>query len=349
MPETIGLRMQLDPIPVPTRLEVTEFFGIVTVSPQMRSFFELLRRAARSDASILIRGESGTGKELAAAAVHQLSRRRDRSFEAINCATLTPELAASELFGHVRGAFTGAIRERQGLFALADGGTVFLDEVAELSPDIQARLLRVLQERTFVPVGGTDPVHVDVRMLAATNKSLRDEVERGRFREDLMYRIRVVPLFLPPLVERDGDVEALTWHFIKEFNERAEVREAANKASDDDLPCRRILAIAPEAHARLLAYQWPGNVRELRNVIEYAFAIGEGAVLEADELPPELRGEPPPRTQRNSHASMAPEDDEKARILEALRIANGLKSQAAELLGISRTTLWRKMRELKLE
>ena len=209
--------MQLDPIPVPEQLDVTDFHGIVTVSPQMRSFFELLRRAARSDASILIRGESGTGKELAAAAIHQLSRRRNRPFQAINCATLTPELAASELFGHVRGAFTGAIREREGLFALANGGTAFLDEVAELSPDIQGRLLRVLQEQTFVPVGGTEPIHVDVRMLAATNKSLRDEVERGRFREDLMYRIRVVPLFLPPLVERDGDVEALTWWFIKKF------------------------------------------------------------------------------------------------------------------------------------
>jgi two-component system response regulator AtoC len=336
--------MQLDPIPVPERLDVTDFHGIVTVSPQMRSFFELLRRAARSDASILIRGESGTGKELAAAAIHQLSRRRNQPFQALNCATLTPELAASELFGHVRGAFTGAIREREGLFALANGGTAFLDEVAELSPEIQARLLRVLQEQTFVPVGGTEPIHVDVRMLAATNKSLRDEVERGRFREDLMYRIRVVPLFLPPLVERDGDVEALTWHFIKRFNARAEARKPGEL---DELPWRRIEAITPEAHARLLAYQWPGNVRELRNVIEYAFAIGEGPVLEADELPPELRGEPPPRTTR-AHP-MTAEDEEKARILEALRIAGGLKSQAAELLGISRTTLWRKIRELKLE
>lgn len=342
--------MNIDPIPFPEQLELTEFHRIVTVAPQMQSFFKLMRRAARSDASILIRGETGTGKELAAAAVHELSRRRGKPFKAINCAVFTPELAASELFGHVRGAFTGAIKDRRGLFATADGGTVFLDEVAELTPDIQARLLRVLQEHTFVPVGGTDPVTVDVRVLAATNKSLRDEVEAGRFREDLMYRIRVVPLFLPPLVERDGDIEALTWHFISEFNERAEVRDAARDDDDpDDLPCRRIEAIARDAHARLLAYQWPGNIRELRNVIEYAFAIGEGPVLEADELPPELRGEPPPRTTRTHGGAMSPEDDEKARILEALRIAGGLKSQAAELLGISRTTLWRKMRELKLE
>jgi two-component system response regulator AtoC len=335
--------MLSEPIRVPDELEVTEFFGIVTASDQMRSFFELLRRAARSDANILIRGESGTGKELAAAAIHQLSRRRGRPFEAINCATLTPELAASELFGHVRGAFTGAIRERQGLFAHADGGTVFLDEVAELAPDIQARLLRVLQERNFVPVGGTEPVRVDVRMLAATNKSLRDEVERGRFREDLMYRIRVVPLFLPPLVEREGDVAALTWWFIKRFNERT------NPASDlEDHEHRRIEAITPEAYAHLLGYPWPGNVRELRNVIEYAFAIGEGPVLTADELPPELRGEAPARSSRAGHLPTA-EDEERARIAEALRTAGGLKSLAAEQLGISRTTLWRKLRELKLD
>jgi two-component system response regulator AtoC len=338
--------MQLDPIPVPADSGLSEFHGIFTRSPQMLAFFELVRRAARSEASILIRGESGTGKELVAAAIHQLSRRRERPFRAINCATLTPELAASELFGHLRGSFTGAIRDHAGLFASGNGGTVFLDEIAELAPDIQARLLRVLQERTVVPVGGTEPISVDVRMLAATNKSLRDEVERGRFREDLMYRVRVVPLFLPPLVEREGDVEALTWHFITEFNRASRSGSAALRG---ELASREIESVAPEAHARLLAYQWPGNVRELRNVIEYAFAIGEGPVLEVSELPPELRGEPPPRTTRTHHHTMAPEDDERARILEALRIVGGLKSQAAELLGISRTTLWRRMRELHLD
>lgn len=338
------------PIDDDDELHLVEFHGIVTRSPQMLRLFELMRRVARSEASILIRGESGTGKELAAAAIHQLSRRRSKPFKAINCATLTPELAASELFGHVRGAFTGAVREREGLFALAQSGTVFLDEVAELTPDIQARLLRVLQERDFVPVGGTEPIQVDVRLLAATNKSLRDEVEAGRFREDLMYRIRVVPLFLPPLVERDGDIEGLIWHFIREFDERASVHDAARVRDDpDDPPWRRIEAITPDAFARLIGYQWPGNVRELRNVIEYAFAIGEGSVLTVDELPPELRGLPPPRGSRLHVGVIAPEDDERARILEALRHAGGLKSQAAELLGISRTTLWRKMRELKLD
>ena len=342
--------MQLDLIPVPSHLEFDAIDGIVSNAPQMRELHERLRRVARSEASVLIRGESGTGKELVAAAIHAHSRRRGASFRAINCATLTPELAASELFGHVRGAFTGAIRERSGLFAAAEGGTVFLDEIAELSLDIQARLLRVLQERTFVPVGATEPVQADVRLLAATNKSLRDEVERGRFREDLMYRVRVVPLFLPPLVEREGDVETLTWYFIREFNAAAEAgRAAAREAFPEDPPPRQIEALSPAAHTRLLAYPWPGNVRELRNVIEFAFAIGEGPVLEVDELPPELRGEAPRRGARVTRPRMSPEDDERARILEALRAVGGLKSQAAEQLGISRTTLWRRMRELEIE
>ena len=308
---------------------MTNFHGMVTVAPQMRELFELLTRIAATDASVLLRGETGTGKELAASAIHALSNRAQMPFRPINCATLTPELAASELFGHVRGAFTGATTNRSGLFTLADGGTVFLDEVAELPKDIQGRLLRVLQERTFIPVGGVVPQSVDIRLLTATNKSLRREVEERRFREDLMYRIRVVPVFIPPLSERDGDVEALTWHFIEQFN---------------DVGPRLIDDIEAEAYELLLKYPWPGNIRELRNVIEYAFAVGRGPTLLSKEFPPELRGELPPSTA--GHAS--PEDQEKARITEALASARGQKSHAAELLGISRTTLWRRMRELKM-
>lgn len=310
-------------------LDPVEFHRLVTVSPQMKALFALLERIARTEASVLLRGETGTGKELAAAAIHRLSNRAEGPFRAINCATLTPELAASELFGHVRGAFTGAVTNRSGLFELGDGGTVFLDEVAELPLDIQARLLRVLQERTFVPVGGTSGKSVDIRLLTATHKSLREEVEAKRFREDLMYRIRVVPVFIPPLSERDGDTEALTWHFVAEFN-----REG-----------RRVVSgFERRAYERLLDYPWPGNIRELRNVIEYAFAVGEGDIVTEDEFPPELRGELPPSraTQKN------PEDDERARIKEALDMARGQKSRAAELLGMSRTTLWRRMRELKM-
>lgn len=307
------------------------FHGLVSVSPQMERLFELVRRVARTDASVLVRGETGTGKELLAQAVHDLSPRARQPFRAINCATLTPELLASELFGHVKGAFTGAVKDRRGLFRLADGGTLFLDEVAEIPLDLQARLLRVLQERKFVPLGGTDPVSVDVRLLSATHRSLRAEVEARRFREDLMYRIRVVPLFLPPLRERDGDIEALTWHFIGEFNVGG---------------FRRVDVIDDDAMSALLRHRWPGNVRELRNVIEYAFAVGEGSRLGLDELTPELRGEGPPVS---LDRDMTVLDLERERIIDALRESRGRKSQAAELLAMSRSTLWRKLREHKLQ
>ncbi|MEM6994587.1 MAG: sigma 54-interacting transcriptional regulator [Myxococcota bacterium] len=320
---TLRSRPALDPF---------EFHGMVTVAPQMKSLFRLLERVAQTEASVLLRGETGTGKELAAAAIHELSPRASAAFRGINCATLTPELAASELFGHVRGAFTGAVSNRAGLFAQADGGTVFLDEVAEVPLEIQGRLLRVLQEDTFVPVGGTQPRKANIRLLTATNKSLRELVEQGRFRDDLMYRIRVVPVFMPPLVEREGDVEALAWYFIDHFNKRAETGH------------RHVETVDEAAYELLTTYPWPGNVRELRNVIEYAFAVGDGPTIFPQELPPELRGElPPQRTEGNS-----PEEEERDRIEEALRIAGGAKAHAAELLGISRTTLWRRMRELKL-
>jgi len=308
----------------------TRFQGIVTVAPQMERLFELIRRVARTDASVLVRGETGTGKELVAQAVHDLSPRRDKPFRAVNCATFTPALLASELFGHVKGAFTGAVRDRQGLFRAADGGTLFLDEVAEIPMDIQARLLRVLQEQTFVPLGGTDPVQVDVRLITATHRSLRREVEERRFREDLMYRIRIVPLFLPPLRERDGDVDALTRHFVAEFNRQG---------------FRHIEDLSDEAREAMRAHAWPGNVRELRNCIEYAFAVGEGPILTLDELPPELRGEAPPT---GSSRPGTVRELERERILQALRRSQGRKGEAAQLLGVSRSTLWRKLREHRL-
>ncbi len=339
---------------------VNEFHGIITVAPEMQALFDLLGRVARTDSTVLIRGQSGTGKELVARAIHALGPRSKGPFRALNCATLTPELLASELFGHVRGAFTGAIKDRPGLFALAHGGTVFLDEIAELPPELQARLLRVLQERSFVPVGGTESIAVNVRLLSATNKALRHEVIKGRFREDLMYRIRVVPVFLPPLRARSGDIEALFWHFIVHFNRCGG---------------RQIEEIDDRAFDALLSYGWPGNVRELRNAIEYAFAIGEGPCFVWDDLLPELRGEPPidviegddDERPANSVAVSSPHDDpysyrdeygqftsagkdtaERQRILQALRQADGQKARAAELLGISRSTLWRKLREYRI-
>ncbi len=304
--------------------------GMVTVSPEMLSLYGLVQRVAKSDSSVLIRGATGTGKELVARALHDHSERRDGPFRALNCATLTPDLLASELFGHVRGAFTGAVANRQGIFALADKGTVFLDEIAEMPLEIQARLLRVLQERNFVPLGATTPLNVDVRLLSATNKALRDEVRANRFRDDLMYRVRVVPLFLPRLVDRKGDVEALFWHFVQHFNCKGH---------------RQVKRVDEVAMAAMLAYPWPGNVRELRNVVEYAFAVGEGPVIGLDDLTPELRGEPP---FEGKELELSARDRERRRILNALDRAQGRKSEAAESLGMSRTTLWRKLREHQL-
>ena len=314
--------------------ELTEFHSILTTAPEMLELFEQIRRVAMCEASVLVRGETGTGKELVARAVHDLSDRRDGPFRAVNCATFTPELLASELFGHVRGAFTGATRDRKGLFKLADGGTLFLDEVAEIPFDIQARLLRVVQEQQFVPLGGTEPVEVNVRLVSATHKALRREVAAQRFRADLMYRLRVVPLFLPRLADRRGDVRALSEHFIAKFNRRSKRR--------------RIHHISDTAMSLMLAYDWPGNVRELLNVIEYAFVMGIGDTLLPEDLTPELRGEGPPgESEPEGHTTTA--TLERRRIIRALEEAAGRKGKAAEALGMSRSTLWRKLREHGLE
>ncbi|MEL6342935.1 MAG: sigma-54 dependent transcriptional regulator [Myxococcota bacterium] len=312
------------------RPDTVNFHGLVTASPQMRALFKKIERVARSDAAVLVRGETGTGKELVARAIHALSPRKKGSFRAINCATLTPDLAVSELFGHTRGAFTGAVKARRGAFALADQGTLFLDEIAELPLDIQARLLRALQEQEFIPLGGSEPVQVDVRIISATHRALRREVEARRFREDLMYRVRVVPLFLPRLAERENDIEALTWHFIALLN--AHPRSV-----------RRIQRISPDAARLMRRYSWPGNVRELHNVIEFAFATGEGEVMGTDDLTPEIRGEPPP-----AYAPHETADPVRQEILQALKAADWRREAAAKRLGMSRSTLWRKMRELDI-
>jgi two-component system response regulator AtoC len=309
------------------------FHGMIAESPQMMSVFEQIRRVAPYEASVLIRGETGTGKELVAQALHDLSGRARGPFRAINCATLTPELLASELFGHVRGAFTGAIKDRKGLFELAHNGTLFLDEIAELPLELQARLLRVIQERQLIPVGATEPVQVNVRILSATHRALRAEVEAGRFRGDLMYRLRVVPLYLPPLRARGDDLELITRALIDEFN--ATYATAHHRR-------RVVRGCSPEAALAFRAYRWPGNIRELRNAIEYALIMGDGDLIELEHLPPELRGEgptaePPPLTGPIEAA-------ERGVILSALASAKGKRAEAARLLSMSRATLWRKMR-----
>ena len=288
--------------------------------------FGLIERVARTESSVLIRGETGTGKELVARAIHRLGTRSAHPFRAVNCATFTPEMLASELFGHVRGAFTGAVQDRPGLFVQAHGGTLFLDEVAEIPLDIQARLLRVLQDQEFTPVGGTAIRKVNVRIVAATHRALRREVAQGRFRADLMYRIRVVPIYLPPLRERQGDLDLLSELFITQFNRRG---------------LRQIERLTAEARELMVRHQWRGNIRELRNVIEHAFVMGEGPELSASDLTPELRGEAPDA----DPFEPTPKSDERERIRAALSHSRGRKGLAAADLGMSRSTLWRKMRE----
>ena len=305
------------------------FHGLITRDGAMKQALQIVRNVAETEATVLIRGESGTGKELVARALHEESRRRGKPFLAINCAALAPALLESELFGHVRGAFTGAVKDHAGLFKRADGGTLFLDEVAELPLELQAKLLRVLQEKTFIPVGGDHPLSVDVRIVAATHRSLREEVRAGRFREDLMYRLRVVPIFLPPLRERRQDVSLLLGRFIDRHNLAGP---------------RRITRIEPDAMRTLLDHPWPGNVRELQNVVEYAFAVGRGEALRLEDLPPEFREakplqSPPPTRPVSEHTA------EPDRIRQALAQTSGRIDEAARMLGMSRATFWRKRKK----
>lgn len=306
----------------------SDFGGLLTVADNMRAFMAQAQRVARTEASILVRGQTGAGKELVARYIHEQSRRADKPFSAINCAALSRELMASELFGHKRGAFTGATHDRTGLLALTDGGTLFLDEIAEMPLDIQAGLLRVLQDRCFTPLGSSEVVHTDIRLVSATHESLRRLSASGAFREDLMYRVRVVPLYLPPLRARVGDVEMLTWQFIAELNRQNE---------------RTVTGLTDEAYQALMTYGWPGNIRELNNVITYSHAIGTGELIEWDDLPPELRGEAPP-----DEADTSVPDSEREQILALLQRLGGRKQAVAEAMGVSRATLWRKMKTLGL-
>lgn len=302
--------------------DAREFHGLVSRDAVMLRAFQTIRNVAETEATVLVRGESGSGKELAARAIHLESARGSGPFVAVNCGALTPGLLESELFGHIRGAFTGAVRDRKGLFEQAHGGTLFLDEVAEIPLEMQSKLLRVLEERRLTPVGASKEIAVDVRVVAATHRALRTEVKAGRFREDLMYRLRVVPVFLPPLRERRGDVEVLLRHFLRQFNKTGR---------------RHVETIAPEAMRALLNYLWPGNVRELRNVVEYAFAVGRGGELLVDELPPEFSDAPD-----DVEPSETTEQSEREEIREALQLEAGRVNAAAKRLGMSRATFWRK-------
>ncbi len=302
-----------------------QFCGLVGRAPVMEEVFQLVRDVAAIDVTVLIHGETGTGKELVARAIHQLSPRHARPFVVVNCAGLSDTLINSELFGHRKGAFTDAIRDQEGLFEAAQGGTILLDEIGDIPMPVQTRILRVLEEREVVRIGETLPRRIDVRVLAATNKDLATEVRQGRFRLDLLYRIRVARVALPALRKRAADIPALASTFL------AKSRTATGKA---------VAGVSDAAMRVLMAYAWPGNVRELRNAIDFALIRCKTGTIEVKDLPPEPLEAAAQAPERYDH----PVDVERERILEALRSARGRRGKAAELLGISRATLYRRMK-----
>jgi len=337
------------------------FHGFVDNSPAMLEVYSLIENVGKVDTTVLITGESGTGKELTAEALHAESPRRDSPLVKVDCASIPEELLESELFGHRKGAFTGADRDRTGRILQADGGTLFLDEIGDVSPRLQLRLLRFLQERTFYPVGQDKPVKVDVRVVTATNADLQDKVNKGQFREDLFYRLRVIEINLPPLRARREGIPLLVNHFLEKFSARLH---------------REISGITDQAMQALVNYAWPGNVRELRHVIERACVLCDDPILTLECFPPELglrggavrppsapaagrRPAPPagsetipdgvqPSFPDSASSGAGPEDKQVQEIQEALRQAQGNKAQAARILGINRTTLYRRMRRLNI-
>jgi two-component system response regulator HydG len=305
--------------------------GIVGRSAPMRALLERMKRVAVTDTTVLITGETGTGKELVARGVHALSPRARKPFVAVNCSALAEGLLESELFGHVRGAFTSAARDRAGVFEAADGGTLFLDEIGTTTPALQSRLLRALQEREITRVGSSTPIRVDVRVIAATNVDLKLLVSEGKFREDLYYRLAVYPLMVPPLRDRATDIPLLVAHALAQLRTR--------------IPTVATLTVSPLAMRLLRQYAWPGNVRQLLAALESAaISAGEGGRIEAQHLPDEIREAQDGTQQGARYKASSGVDDERAAIEAALAHTGGILSRAAELLGMGRTTLWRKMR-----
>ena len=313
--DLIGLQIRLG--------KLTGFAGIIGQDPKMLQIYEQIQDLATNDYPVHVTGETGTGKELVAAAIHQESRRGGGAFVPVNCAALPEGVLESELFGHVKGAFSGAIRNKKGRFELADGGTIFLDEVADLPKSVQAKLLRVLQEGTFERVGGEETVSVNVRLISATNRDLKREVERRNFRDDLYYRLNVVPVHIPPLRQRRNDIPLLVHQFL----------EQADKDG------QKSGGISKEALALMLDYSWPGNVRELQNAIYFALFKAKGGVIRSSHLPMELKDQRPrrgPDRKLNAEAVQA-----------ALERAGGNKAKAARVLGVGRATLYRFLGETR--
>ncbi len=301
---------------------------LVGNSPAFQNFMEVIRQAAPSEATVLLRGESGTGKELAARAIHRFSPRAGGPFVAVNCAALPEGIIESELFGYVKGAFTGAASGRAGRFRQADGGTLFLDEIGDLAPHLQVKLLRVLQEGEIEPVGADTPVPVNVRLIAATHRDLEDAVAAGRFRADLYYRLNVVSVTLPPLRARTGDVPLLAAHFLDRFNKKNN---------------KNFKGFTTEAMNILTTHPWPGNVRELENVIERAVVLGRGEFITPEHLPPELAEVPPVENVIPVPVGTPMNEVERIVIRETLRFTGGNKQEAARMLGIAARTIYRRL------
>jgi transcriptional regulator with PAS, ATPase and Fis domain len=313
-----------------------ENFTIKGTHPVMEKILNISQRVAATDSTVLIMGESGTGKELIARYIHAHSRRVNQPFIAVNCGAIPPDLLESEMFGHEKGAFTGAVGQRMGMFQLANGGTIFLDEIGEMTATLQVKLLRVLQEKEIRPVGSDRTSKVDVRVIAASNRDLASEVEKGRFREDLFYRLQVIPILLPPLRERRSDIPVLVQHFLDKYNAKHEARR-----------CQ----VADDAMVHLWEYDWPGNVRELENLVERMVVLSDDGFIRVDSLPPNIRSfisekkiPRPTLTEEGIDLNRAVEEFEYRLIDEALRRTKGNKQAAARLLGLKRTTLVAKLR-----
>jgi two-component system response regulator HydG len=314
------------------------FEGVVGESHQMRDVIEKLKRIAPTNATVLIQGATGTGKELVAQAIHQNSPRKNKPFVALNCAALSENILESELFGHVKGAFTDASTDRVGKFEYANGGTLFLDEVGDMPLATQIKLLRVLESGEITRVGSNEPIKVNVRILSATNRNLEDSITAGTFRRDLYHRLKVITIRLPTLLERAQDIPVLLDHFIRQFSKIHE---------------KQVRGVSPRARRRLLSYDWPGNVRQLRNVVESMVVVDFDGLLDVDDLPEELadQAEPTAEAGPNSLASLVGkplEEVERLFIVETLRLAGGNREEAANMLGIGERTLYRKIKEYNL-
>ena len=304
------------------------FQGMIGKSAVMQNIINVIEKVAMSDAPVIIYGESGTGKELAARAIHQLGRRKDGPFVQFNCAALNEALLESELFGHIKGAFTGAYRHRPGRFEAANGGDIFLDEIGDIPMSIQVKLLRVLETKQFEHVGDDRPISADVRIITATNKNLEELITQKKFREDLFFRINVFPIHLPPLRERSEDIPLLVDAFIRKLQAKT---------------AKKISGLTPAAMEHFMIYGWPGNVRELRSALEFAFVIADKGLIDLDQLPPKIVKLEAPIAEPGYPSQ------EKRMLIEALRQSNGNQTQAARILGINRVTVWNRMKKYGID